>query len=126
MTVRTGEIELERLDGRCYVRYLRERAEIEEWVKHDDHFYLNQKGNTQHGLFVIHDEDLDHCEVCQEARNDDIVRAQELFNQNGPLRGLELFSGKYLVVSLGGRADMQCLPDRCWWVGNRYRYVGIR
>jgi len=103
LTVRTGEIELERLDGRCYVRYLRELAEIEEWVKHDDHFYLNQKGNTQHGLFVIDD---DHCEVCQEARKNDIMRAQELFNKNGPLRGLELFSGKNFRASLAGRTDM--------------------
>lgn len=100
MTVRTGEIDLERLDGRCYVRYLSERAEIEEWIKHDDHFYLNQKGDLRHGLFVIDDEDLDGCEVCQEARFDDIMRVQELFNQNGPLRGLELFSGKGFVTSL--------------------------
>lgn len=126
MTVRTGEIELERLDGRCYVRYLRKRTEIEEWVKHDDHFYLNQKGDIRHGLFIIDDEDFDHCEVCQEARNDDIMRTQELFNQNGLLRGLELFSGKDFTTSLGDRADIQCLPGRCWWVRNWHGYVRIR
>lgn len=123
MTVRAGEIDLERLDGRCYVRYLRKCAEIEEWIKHDDHFYLNQKGDTRHGLFSIGEEDVDHCETCFEARRDDIVRAQELFKQNGQLRGLELFSGKGFADSLG--VELICPPGRRWWVRNRYGYVGI-
>ncbi|KAF5357987.1 hypothetical protein D9756_001474 [Leucocoprinus leucothites] len=111
LTPRAGEIDPERLDGRCYVRYLRKHREIEEWIRHNDHFYLNQKGDLKHGLFSIDEEDLDYCGLCLEARNDDISRAQELFEQNGPLRGLELFSG---AGGLGTGMDLSGFVETKW------------
>lgn len=93
MTARIGEIDPERLDGRCYVRYLRNQEEINKWIQHNDHFYLNQKGDSKRGLFHIEKDDLEFCHECLSTRECDLTRAEDLFNRNGPLRGLELFSG---------------------------------
>jgi DNA (cytosine-5)-methyltransferase 1 len=80
------------------VRCLRKPKEVENWTSHNDHFYLNQKGDIKHGLFFIDKEYLELCNECLISRVDEITRAQRLFKANGPLRGLELFSGKILRI----------------------------
>lgn len=56
-------------------------------------FFLNQKGHSV--LFDIEAGDFDFCEKCVKTRREELARAEQLFEHNGPLRGLELFSGKY-------------------------------
>ncbi len=94
LTSRTGEIDPERLNGRCFVKHLGNHKEIDNWIRHNDHFYLNQKGDSRRGLFYIEEEDVEYCQECLGTREDDITRAESLFEKNAPLRGLELFSGK--------------------------------
>lgn len=97
LTSRTGEVDPEQLNGRCFVKYFKYPAnqeEIDKWIRHDDHFYLNQKGDPRRGLFQVDKEDLEYCEECLESREADITRAENVLGQNAPLRGLELFSGK--------------------------------
>lgn len=95
MTSSIGEVKSEQLDGKCFVQFLEEEEDIFTWTKHNDHFFLNQKGHTEQNLFNIKAKDLEVCNRCLKTRKEELDRAENLFKQNGPLRGLELFSGKY-------------------------------
>jgi hypothetical protein len=125
LTSRTGDVDPERLNGRCYVRYLKVSEKIEKWLQYDDHFYLNQKGDMKHGLFTIDKEDLERCEDCFQIRIEEIKRAEELLEQNRPLRGLELFSGKFLCFSSALFEFIISRLSRCWWARDWYGHVGI-
>ncbi|KAF8201752.1 C5-DNA-methyltransferase [Pholiota molesta] len=92
LTKERKAVPLYRLDGICYVKYLRHACKIEKWVQIDDHYYLCQKGDV-YQLDVMSEEDFSYCEPCyleeQQRR-----RVAENFSQtNSKLIGLELFSG---------------------------------
>jgi hypothetical protein len=74
---------------------LDDEKEIFTWTKHNDHFFLNQKGHSEQALFNIRAKDVESCKKCLETRKEELARAENLFKQNGPLQGLELFSGEY-------------------------------
>lgn len=82
----------------CYVRYLEDTDEIEEWVKHNDHYYFNQEGDKRK-LEPFDENDFDYCHLCYDQRVASLETFEKLAQKNEPLRGLELFSGKaYLVI----------------------------
>ncbi|KAF9454585.1 S-adenosyl-L-methionine-dependent methyltransferase [Macrolepiota fuliginosa MF-IS2] len=113
VTSRIGEINPERLDGRCYVRHLRSQRDINNWIEHDNHFYVNRKGDPKRGLFRMEESDLEYCHECLGAREDELARAKSLFGQNEPLRGLELFSG---AGGLGTGMDLSGYVETKWAV----------
>lgn len=83
---------MDSIDGVCYIQHLTDPKEIEEWVKHDDHFYVNQEGDLD-GLNRITSGDLMICKTCHKSRTQALQRREELRRHNSPLRTMELFSG---------------------------------
>lgn len=87
------------MDGKCYVRQLTVSHKIDDWVRHQDHFYVNQwaesKGiETTDSLQELAPDELECCSSCHIDHVQELAHAERLLRKNGPLRGLELFSGK--------------------------------
>ncbi|KAJ3515085.1 hypothetical protein NLJ89_g1982 [Agrocybe chaxingu] len=90
------------LDGKCHVSFMTEKNNIQRWIKHDDHYYVNQEGDEEH-LTPMNEEDVKHCKIC---RNEDRERRMIIkkFGQtNSKLVGMELFSG---AGGLGAGMDL--------------------
>ncbi|KAF9246401.1 hypothetical protein BU15DRAFT_70495 [Melanogaster broomeanus] len=98
---KTDEVETvydEDLQGICYVVHKRDTAAIDEWVKHDDHYYVNQQASSPN---VESLNDLENwpkneyrcCKKCRGERQELLEQQNRLLERHGPLRGLELFSG---------------------------------
>jgi DNA (cytosine-5)-methyltransferase 1 len=81
------------VDGICYVQHLVNPEEIEQWVDHNNHFYLNQKRDDKGPLVDMLAEELKICASCFDNRLEKLQRQNELRAKNDPLRCLELFSG---------------------------------
>lgn len=81
-----------KLDGICYVQHFTSARTIEKWVKHDDHYYLNEKGDVNQ-LEPMDKDDFTFCELCH--LQDEVLRKKkQTFSQtNSKLVGFELFSG---------------------------------
>ncbi|KAF5380878.1 hypothetical protein D9615_004125 [Tricholomella constricta] len=88
--------DLDRIEGVCFIRHLTDSAEIDRWVKHDDHFYVNQQGGDGEngpGLWEMKDNVLHNCGICYKKRVEKLRQEQKLLEINGPITCLELFSG---------------------------------
>ncbi|KJA27122.1 hypothetical protein HYPSUDRAFT_212781 [Hypholoma sublateritium FD-334 SS-4] len=81
-----------KLDGICYVQHFTSARTIEKWVKHNDHYYLNEKGDINQ-LEPMDKDDFTFCELC--FLQDEVLRKKrQTFSQtNSKLVGFELFSG---------------------------------
>jgi DNA (cytosine-5)-methyltransferase 1 len=81
-----------KLERRCHVRHLTDEGKIEEWVEHDDHFYLNQVGDKHH-LSQMKKRDFGYCAECRQ--DDERYRSERerFLTSNSKLIGMELFSG---------------------------------
>ncbi|KAK0441911.1 S-adenosyl-L-methionine-dependent methyltransferase [Armillaria borealis] len=79
LSQRTRSVAVKRLQGVCFVKHLVDQAAIRSWIKHDDHFYLNQVEDSEGGLIPL--------------STNQLRDVRRLRDRNSPLRGLELFSG---------------------------------
>ncbi|KAF8643762.1 hypothetical protein AX16_008781 [Volvariella volvacea WC 439] len=87
-------ISMDQLDGVCYVKYLTQASEIEEWVKESDHFYLNEELRGQDRILCRMNEDhFYNCKRCMRVEEKRLEQVERYKRYNQPLRGLELFSG---------------------------------
>lgn len=101
---KTDEVEIvqdEDLQGQCYVVHEGDTDAIDDWVKHDDHYYVNQQSGSlgPKSLDDLQDwpkSEFKFCKKCHEEREDLLERQSLLLKRHGRLRGLELFSGKTL------------------------------
>ncbi|KAF8077759.1 C5-DNA-methyltransferase [Lyophyllum atratum] len=103
---RTGKQTLENLeliDGVCYVRLLTDAEEIDKWVRHDDHFYVNQEEVRDDDKLHDMKGTLERCDACHRARVAKLKRDKRLLSKNNPITCLELFSG---AGGLGTGMDM--------------------
>ncbi|KIJ10522.1 cytosine-5--methyltransferase [Paxillus involutus ATCC 200175] len=106
----------EDLQGICYVLHKRDTAIIDEWVQHDDHYYVNQQASS---LNVKSIDDLDDwpkneyrcCTKCRQEREELLERQRRLLERHGRLRGLELFSG---AGGLGTGFDLSGFVETRW------------
>ncbi|KAF8891199.1 hypothetical protein BD779DRAFT_1513769 [Infundibulicybe gibba] len=100
-------VNVDDIDGKCYVRYLNDPQEIGEWVEHDDHFYVNEKvehdDSNSPRLKPLQRSVFKTCASCEAEHAGDLVRTNDSRNRHGPLRGLELFSG---AGGLGSGMDL--------------------
>lgn len=87
----------DRVDGICHVMHLVDVSDIEEWVQHDDHYFVNQDTDDLHRL---EPEDLQHCKQCHQERLHHLHRVDQLLRRHQPLRGLELFSGMCSLTNI--------------------------
>lgn len=105
---KTDNVEIvhdEDLQGQCYVVHERDTDAIDEWVKHDDHYYVNQQvcSSKPKSLDDLRDwpkSEFKTCKGCHEAREELLERQSLLLKRHGRLRGLELFSGKTLFAHM--------------------------
>ena len=77
-------VPFEWVDGKCFVEaYPHKNAPgLQQWIKDDDHFYiLNAR--------------LSQCLQCFEEHQSTLAIREQYIETHGPLRCLELFSGKY-------------------------------
>lgn len=93
------------LQGQCYVVHGLDSDTIDEWVKHDDHYYVNQRAcsleiKSLKGLQDWPESEFQSCKKCQQEREDLLERQSLLLKRHGRLRGLELFSGKGSLVHM--------------------------
>lgn len=93
----------EDLQGQCYIVHARDTDTIDEWVKHDDHYYVNQqtcslKPKSLDDLQNWPKNEFKSCKKCHEEREDLLERQSILLQRHGRLRGLELFSGKAIYT----------------------------
>lgn len=86
----------------CYVRQLTEAAEIDEWVHHDDHFYVDLEEDDNGSLTEMDADALTHCTACYDERETRLSRKEKLTTRNSPLIGLELFSGTMFLLLCSG------------------------
>ena len=105
----------------CYVRQLAEAGEIDDWVQHDDHFYVDLEQDDDGSLTEMDADALAYCTACYDERETRLSRKEKLITQNGPLIGLELFSGT-MVLLLCSRSWF-LFNYRCWRPGNRNGHV---
>lgn len=101
---------------------------VDEWVMHDDHYYVNQQACSlkPKSLNELKDwpvSEFRPCKKCHEEREELLERQSLLLQRHGRLRGLELFSGKTLYV---GFVVILNLHSRCWWSWDRFRFVRFR
>lgn len=105
---KTDEVEIvhdEDLQGQCYVVHEHDTDAIDEWVKHDDHYYVNQqvyslKPKSLGDLQDWPKSEFESCKRCREEREGLLERNCLLLKRHGRLRGLELFSGKTLFARM--------------------------
>lgn len=115
-------ISSEKIDGICYVQHLTDPKEIESWVEHNDHFYVNQKRDGGEPLVGMRAKEWRMCTSCYDDRVEKLQREQDLKSKNEPLRGLELFSGTFKT----SKPYTFCSPFACtrrWWSRNGHGYV---
>lgn len=80
------------------MQHLTDSDAIDQWVQHDDHYFVNQcaesatTGSVQ-DLQMLAPVEFKFCPVCHEDRVQQLSNAKRLLERHGPLRGLELFSG---------------------------------
>lgn len=92
---------LSSIDGKVYVVHaadLPSGFDLEEWVKHDDHFYTDSFSQTTElsSIKQLHPLPLKvfkTCSVCRDQHLDVLSKQAALLEEHGPLRGLELFAG---------------------------------
>lgn len=75
---------------------------VDEWVMHDDHYYVNQQACSlkPKSLNELKDwpvSEFRPCKKCHEEREELLERQSLLLQRHGRLRGLELFSGKTFI-----------------------------
>lgn len=88
-------VAVKQLQGVCFVKHLVNQAAIRSWIKHDDHFYLNQVEDSEGGLIPLSTKSWKRCiHGCFDDHEQELRDARRLRDRNSPLRGLELFSGK--------------------------------
>lgn len=105
---KTDQVEIvhdEDLQGQCYVVHKRDTDAIDEWVQHDDHYYVNQQARSSKpkSLDDLQDwpkSELNSCKKCLDERVELLERRTLLLQRHGCLRGLELFSGKTLLARM--------------------------
>jgi DNA (cytosine-5)-methyltransferase 1 len=88
----TSTILIGQLDGICYVQHLTNEDQIEAWIKHDNHFFLNQEGDEDE-LWMISKHDFSLCEQCHKDAQKVIRNTNHFLRENSKLTGMELFSG---------------------------------
>ena len=88
----TSTISIDQLDGVCYVQHLTDENQIEAWIKHDNHFFLNQEGDEEKLLMTSRD-DFSFCEQCHKDARKAIHNTNQFLRENSKLTGMELFSG---------------------------------
>ncbi|KAG6851305.1 hypothetical protein H0H93_011741 [Arthromyces matolae] len=82
------------IDGKCFIKQLADIEDINDWVRHDDHFYVNQGVDIEtRELYDLDDDALEECDICESQRRRTWKEQQKLLARNGPIRCLELFSG---------------------------------
>jgi DNA (cytosine-5)-methyltransferase 1 len=94
-TNRSASITSRDVDGRCFIRHLTDTSKIDDWVTHDDHYYLNQVITPEMTLVPLKKSDFNKCHVCYLERINALRRNEQLRARHQALRGLELFSGTY-------------------------------
>lgn len=91
------KLNMERVDGKCFVRRLVNDSKIDEWVGHDDHYYTNQFAESMKVKKISHlhdlEDDISACANCMDDRFNELEEASRLLRKHSPLRGLELFAG---------------------------------
>lgn len=107
----------EHLQGQCYIVHRCDVDAIDEWVKHDDHYYVNQqagslKPKSLENLQEWPKGEFKCCKRCHEERETLLERQSLLLQRHGRLRGLELFSGKTLLINMLYCVTLDC---RCRW-----------
>lgn len=93
-------IPIHSVDGVCHVKQLSKSEDIESWVQHDDHFYLNQQQDDGDSPLVRLQTKLQRCKICDEKRVEKMESEKALKKRNKPLRVLELFSGMLISSNL--------------------------
>jgi DNA (cytosine-5)-methyltransferase 1 len=88
----TSTISVDRLDGICYVQHLTDESQIESWIKHENHFFLNQEGDEEE-LLMTSRHDFSFCKQCHKDARNVIHNAYQFLRENSKLTGMELFSG---------------------------------
>ncbi|KAH7923467.1 S-adenosyl-L-methionine-dependent methyltransferase [Leucogyrophana mollusca] len=106
------------IDGICYAIYSTDLDEIDNWVQHDDHFYMNQSADSPKAPKLKHLSDLSEdefvsCEKCHLERVKVLNQRSRLLQKNGPINGMELFSG---AGGLGTGFDMTGFVNTKWAV----------
>jgi len=107
----------------CYVRQLAEADEIDEWVQYDDHFYVDLEEDDDGSLTEMDADALTHCTVCCDEQETRLSREEESMTRNGPLIGLELFSGRMVLLLCSGPWFL--FNCRCWRPGHRNGHVRL-
>jgi len=111
------------IDGKCYVLHLTTSHLIDEWVSHDDHYYVNQYLSARDTLSPLHAEEFQKCDSCCHERKSLLRRNARLLRRHQPLRGLELFSGMHFLPDA---RDVGLMLSRGRWIGYRPRHVRFR
>ncbi|KAL4067750.1 hypothetical protein V8B97DRAFT_1915370 [Scleroderma yunnanense] len=104
------------LEGICYVIHSYDTESIDEWVKQDDHYFVNQAAPLLdvHSLDELHDWPEDQFQYCKQCRQDHdhaLKYHSQLLQRHGWLHGMELFSG---AGGLGTGLDLSGFVETRW------------
>lgn len=96
-------IDADKIDGKCYVQHLTDADVIDQWVKHDDHYFVNQWAESAatrslNDIQMLDPVEFKSCQVCHKDRVQQLSNTERLLERHGPLRGLELFSGTLISL----------------------------
>ncbi|KII89181.1 hypothetical protein PLICRDRAFT_160365 [Plicaturopsis crispa FD-325 SS-3] len=91
-------VKLDQIDGIFYAKHGTSPADIDAWIQHADHFYVSDCADSTDVTSVdmlrpLSPDAFEWCRECRNGRSKALEKAATLLAREGPIRGLELFSG---------------------------------
>ena len=86
------------IDGHCYVLRLGRAEDIEDWIRHPDHFFVLLLTDTA-DLTLPDQDTFPACKQCLLAGVRELQEEDEFRTQHTKLRGMELFSGAWVLTN---------------------------
>jgi hypothetical protein len=123
--LKTESISAENVMGKCYVQHPSTIHDLEAWLCHMDHFYVQNyssrppfmTADALDELQLMDSSTLSYCEECYQEHITMLAKQEE---RKEPLKALELFSGSSFTFNM--ILNLQ-LYSRCWWTLNWVRGV---
>jgi hypothetical protein len=101
--LKTDSIPAENIIGKCYVLHPSAIDDLESWLCHVDHFYVQNYSSKPpfitieafDGLHMMDSSAHSYCEECYKEHIKALAKQDSIYSGNQPLKALELFSGAF-------------------------------
>ena len=104
----TETIPAEHITGKCYIQHLSAISNLEAWLCHENHFYVQDQSTKPSFIKIrscdelqkLHPSSYSYCERCYQDHIKVLEKQDLLCKRNKPLQALEIFSGSSFIPCL--------------------------